>query len=300
MKKELTTASNIKNRKNRSNVERVLKMIIEKLKTLNNSENINGTLIFSGINKDGFEILEIFYPEIPSNLSYYRCDNKFHTYLVTDKFQKDEKSILLVLIYGDNYIISEHSLNFSKLIDSSSNRLIKRQRKGGQSSIRFSRLAEESRQFYIEKIKDKIHSIILENKIPIVIDGSSELSEFLYSELKEPVKIIKSNSFNNQNIEKLNQIDTKLLKNIIINIYENREQELKKVSEDFLRFSENYLVGFEEIKENLENVEKIYIIEGIKIDNINFLSDKMINIPFKSSSFSFFKDIGGIIAKKYY
>jgi peptide subunit release factor 1 (eRF1) len=32
MKKELTTANNIKNRKNRSNVERILKIIIENLR----------------------------------------------------------------------------------------------------------------------------------------------------------------------------------------------------------------------------------------------------------------------------
>lgn len=298
MRKELNTASNIKNRKNRSNVEICLKSIIEKLKNINNN---NGLFIFSGILINGEHIIEILVPEIPSSLSYYRCDNKFHVWMVQDLFKKDEKSLLLVLIYGDYFSITEHSKNYTKTIYSHDNRLIKRQRKGGQSSVRFSRLAEESRQFYIETVKTKIHSILLESKLPIVIDGSRELSTFLFTELKEPVKILHTEHFISEGENKSESKENKkVILSLIDKIYDDKEERLQSIQEEFLRFSELFVIGMNEIEENKENIQYIVTIDNINsIDEID-TNKEIVLVPISSRTYAFFLSIGGIIGKKYY
>lgn len=295
MKKELNTASNIKNRSNRGNVERVLKIILEKLKTIKNNEN--GIFIFAGITHDKYEIIEILCPPIPSSLSFYKCDNKFHVDIVKSFFKSDEKSILLILIYGTYFLICECFKNRIIKVYDHDALLIKRQGRGGSSANRFSNLSDESRLHYVSIVADKIHSIMLstQRKNGIVIAGSRELSVDLCNHLnKINIDSLNMDYFHeykkgilNQNIERINSV--------IDNIYSNNEEQIKAFLDDFYRNSDLYLVGSEEIKENFENVESI-----LKLDSHNKYDKKEIIVPINSRYYGALKNLGGLLGKKYF
>lgn len=295
LKKELNTASNIKNRSNRGNVERVLKIILEKLKT--NLSNENGIFIFAGITKDKNEIIEIIYPPIPSFLSFYKCDNKFHVDIVKPFFKSDEKSILLILIYGTYFLICECFKNQIIKIYDHDALLIKRQGRGGSSQHRFENLASESRIHYVSIVADKIHSIMLstERKNGIVIAGSRELSTDLCNHLnKHGIECLNMDYFHeykkgilNQNMDRINSI--------IHDVYSNNEEQIKVFLDDFYRNSDLYLVGSEEIKEHFENVESI-----LRLDSHNKYDKKEIIVPINSRYYGALKGLGGLLAKKYY
>lgn len=134
--------------------------------------------LLAGLTNEG-EMIELFLPARPSPYKVYRCDNKFHLDLLRDCL--DEETFLghLCLISGKDCRIYRLSDKTRTLLTSLQVDLVKRQRKGGQSSVRFARLAEESRHNYVVRVADKL----LPLPRPIVIDGSREMCTDLYNYL---------------------------------------------------------------------------------------------------------------------
>lgn len=300
LKRELKTASNIKDRKNKSNVERGLKIIIEKIKNLKQNDNKNGLIIFAGIYIYKQELLEIIIPIIPSNLSYYRCDNKFHTWIIENLFEKNNESILLVLIYGDYYGIFECHSTYTTKIYEQSILLVKRHNKGGSSSGRFSRIAEESRLNYTNIVADKIHKILISTKIPVVIDGGRELVEnlrqIIYKNEGKNPKVLDYFHEYKQGILQQNKI---FINSIISDIYNNNEEMIKNILDNFFYKSDIFLIGMNEIKENYDSIETLIYIQEKQNDMIT-MEKNCIKIPINSKFYITLKNLGGIIAKKYY
>jgi len=180
--KELSTASNIKDRLNRHQVVRNLKMIQEFI--IHNKINSNGIIILAGVNEYNKEIFEILNPIIKLNQFYYNCGKKF----IIDRFTNLFESISGYIIFanGDLTNIYKFTNEFIK-IKSLNGNLIKRHKKGGQSSIRFSRLAEESRLIYITHIIDQINQ--LEKTSNIWLFGSMEICEMIMKRKDLLIKI---------------------------------------------------------------------------------------------------------------
>lgn len=185
IEKELKTASNIKDRVNRQCVQRCLKIIdgiLFKIKVIPPT----GLFLFVGIDKNDNEIVEIVEPPVANKLAYYRCDNKFHTWIVEDIFKPKlcATNQILVLITGDEARFYRVGKTVS-YIGSTQGLLIKRHRKGGQSSIRFARLAEESRHHYTEKIITDLKSKGIDTTAMIIVSGSRELGKDLVALLNK-------------------------------------------------------------------------------------------------------------------
>lgn len=171
MIKELASAKNIKDRVNRNNVVRLLTKISENVDI---KKYINGVFIYTGIDEYKQEIFEIIEPIAKLNIFYYNCGNKFNTdiiqkYLIT-------YSGTIIFANGNECIIYEYINQFIKKKHINAN-LIKRHKKGGQSQMRFSRLADESRVHYVSYIIDNLNTITTQNNW---IFGSDEITSMIF------------------------------------------------------------------------------------------------------------------------
>ncbi len=154
---EYTECENIKDKCNRKNVARILKRIKTVLTDIQPSEN--GHLLYLGINLLGTEICELIIPPNPVMKFTYFCGKEFITAPFKELFN-DLPVGYVIFISGDECLIYSHTgITWTKLKSLNGN-LIKRHNKGGQSSVRFSRLAEESRHHYIVYCSDYINKLI--------------------------------------------------------------------------------------------------------------------------------------------
>lgn len=151
----------------------------------------NGHLIYLGINSSGNEICEIITPPNPIQKFTYFCGKEFIIETFRELFEIKPLGYV-IFISGDECIIYAHSGFMWYKLKSLNGNLIKRHNKGGQSSVRFSRLAEESRHHYIVYCSDYIRKLIpcqLKTKSAnnIYVFGSDELKNKLieYPGLKD-------------------------------------------------------------------------------------------------------------------
>jgi hypothetical protein len=106
---------------------------------------------------------------------YYNCGDKFIIEHAKEYLNSYKGNIVfangdLCLIYYYNYG------TFSTFKNITAN-LQKRQKKGGQSAVRISRLAEETRHKYITKVVDYLN--LLDRKDKTLIYGSKEITKML-------------------------------------------------------------------------------------------------------------------------
>ena len=167
----MATAKNIKDRKNRQLVIRTLIHIGEKLKTISNTK---GLIIFAGTDIDSNSILEIIEPQNELDIFSYKCQNKFNIDPIRKYFDSYDGSIIFA--NGDECIIYQFDGKFKKFKHINAN-LINRHKKGGQSSVRFARLAEESRQIYITHVIDYLNLLKTSNNW---VFGSDEIRQMIF------------------------------------------------------------------------------------------------------------------------
>jgi hypothetical protein len=177
--KEISAASNIKDRSNRQNVQRLLTILNKRLTGINLNTLYNlGVFCFVGINEYGEEIIEFIEPEIKLDLFYYSCSNKFET-LITSKYIGIKISGTIVFANGDECLGYQFKQGqFIKIFGLNGN-LVKRHNKGGYSANRFARIAEESRHIYVVRICDRLRELNLNGDEKIWIYGSDEIIEMI-------------------------------------------------------------------------------------------------------------------------
>lgn len=172
----MTTAKNIKNRVNRHNVQKLLTKI---------SENVDvkkyplGLFIYVGIDIFDTEIFELVEPVSKCDIFYYNCGNKFNTDIIKKYLESHSGSIIFA--NGNECIIYEYKNEFIKKKHITAN-LIKRHKKGGQSQLRFSRLADESRVHYVSYVIDYLNKISTKNNW---IFGSDEILNMIMDKKNE-------------------------------------------------------------------------------------------------------------------
>jgi hypothetical protein len=287
---ELGEASNIKDKNNRKNVVRVLTLIAGQLKLMN-SDMIgeNGLLIFFGIDRSCQEIKEVITPPTPITEFYYQCSKHF----ATDRFESvfSTKPIgHVVFISGVECIIYQYNGNWKKIKTINAN-LIKRHHKGGQSSVRFSRLAEESRTHYITHIVDWINQLIVNDQNNYVF-GGRELKEMLMNShvLKISMKTDDVyHIFNEQTIHE------NYFKQIMIDPSFGNDKKVEYVIELLEKDPDYLLFSADEINESINDVE--YII-NINTD-ITFTDKLTILLPNNHSRYGRLKNYQ-IIGKMYF
>ena len=174
---EASECENIKDKCNRKNVSRILKRIKTVLTDIRPSDN--GHLIYLGINLSGNEICELLIPPNPVQKFTYFCGKEFITEPFKELFDIKPLGYVVFISGGECIIYSHTGITWNKLKSLNGN-LIKRHNKGGQSSVRFSRLAEESRHHYIVYCSDYIQKLIpCQSSTQVHVFGSDELKNKL-------------------------------------------------------------------------------------------------------------------------
>ena len=169
LQKEIALAPNIKNKTNRKIVCQTLKHILQYFQKLQNVINPTGLFIFAGqtVSNDIFEIIK---PIIKLDIFIYRCEDRFDTTYI-DKYMKSYCGSIIFANGDQTLIYIFDGSKFIKFKHITAN-LIKRQKKGGQSAVRFARLAEESRHHYVVYVADYINKLETETNL---ILGSNEI-----------------------------------------------------------------------------------------------------------------------------
>ncbi|KAL4638826.1 hypothetical protein ACB092_03G174800 [Castanea dentata] len=115
---EFSTASNIKSRVNKQSVLGAIKSAQQRLK-LYNKVPPNGLVLYTGtiVTEDGKEkkVTIDFEPFRPINASVYLCDNKFHTEVLNELLESDEKFGFIVMD-GKGTLIGTLSSNTREIL----------------------------------------------------------------------------------------------------------------------------------------------------------------------------------------
>lgn len=184
--KELSVVKNIKNRVNKQNILRLLTKISENIDV---KKYNNGVFIYIGIDEFNTEIFEIIEPFVKCDIFYYNCGNKFNIDIVKDYLETYTGTIIFA--NGKECIIYDYKTIFIKKKHINAN-LIKRHKKGGQSQVRFGRLAEESRTHYVSYIIENLNKINTKNNW---IFGSEEILNMIMERKNEIYIPIKNGGF---------------------------------------------------------------------------------------------------------
>ena len=176
--KEISTAVNIKDKKNRKKVLSSLKAISSFLKRIKNRIN-NGIVIFSGVDFNGQVIFESYIMNLPLKKGFYCCDKKFHTYFL-EKYCDIADKYLIMYITGTETFYYEKKLTDMRLLKKISFQRQKKQKKGGQSQARIARLREEKMGAFANKSTDFLktyqHNF---NYKSIIITGNGSIIDLI-------------------------------------------------------------------------------------------------------------------------
>ncbi|KAL6949001.1 Polypeptide release factor (eRF1) in translation termination [Hanseniaspora vineae] len=199
---EYGTASNIKSRVNRLSVLSAITSTQQKLK-LYTKIPPNGLVLYCGdiITEDGKEKRVTFdiEPYKPINTSLYMCDNKFHTEVLSELLEADDKFGFIVMD-GQGSLFGVVSGNTRTVLHKFTVDLPKKHGRGGQSALRFARLREEKRHNYVRKVAEvAVQNFITNDKVNVkglVLAGSADFK----------TDLAKSDLFDNRLADKIVKI----------------------------------------------------------------------------------------------
>ncbi|CAI8506923.1 Polypeptide release factor (eRF1) in translation termination [Hanseniaspora opuntiae] len=190
---EYGTASNIKSRVNRLSVLSAITSTQQKLKLYNNCPE-NGLVLYCGemVTEDG-KVKKVTYdiePYKPINTTLYLCDNKFHTEVLSELLEADDKFGFIVMD-GQGTLFGLLSGNTRTVLHKFTVDLPKKHGRGGQSAVRFARLREEKRHNYVRKVAEcAVQNFITNDKVNVkglVLAGSADFkTDLAKSDLFDP------------------------------------------------------------------------------------------------------------------
>ena len=286
--KEIKSANNIRDRTNRHNVTRILEMISTNLEALHKN-NKKGLFIFSGIADSGEEIFEVLEPSLQSKMFYYNCGNKF----ITDIFDSyyDEYNGSIIFASGDECIIYKFNAGVFEQHMRFDSRIGKKHSKGGQSALRFSRIADNEREKYIITLIELINKL---SKQGNWIFGSQDIIDDIYQRKNQIVVNLNNGGF--LNFDKTTINDTRRFIQYMKNeeVYDNlfaKTLELFETAPDLLEFNPQML-------ENIEQFEYVIISPEHPLYNALNLHPKVIKLEQSSKFYGKLKQF--VCLGKYY
>jgi len=166
LSQEQGTAENIKSAATRKNVITALEKMIQHLRLFKKTPE-HGLAVFSGNiseqeGKQNFKVFSIE-PPIPLKTRIYRCDKQFVLDLLEDMLETKEVYGLVVVDRRDANIAFLKGKTIIPLLKTHSH-VPGKQRAGGQSAARFSRLREGAIKDHFKKVAEYIKEQFLGNK----------------------------------------------------------------------------------------------------------------------------------------
>ena len=163
LREEYGTASNIKSRTTRKNVQEAIDRVSQRLKLFKEPPK-NGLVIFCGaIPRDGpgTERMETYVlePPEPINIYFYRCDAKFHTEPLLEMVREREAYGVIVIDTSDAVVATVRGQRMDVLQQFSSG-IPGKHRAGGQSARRFERIREQALNDYYRRIGNHAYELL--------------------------------------------------------------------------------------------------------------------------------------------
>ncbi len=176
LREEYGTASNIKSRTTRKNVQDAIDRVSQRLKLFKEPPE-NGLVIFCGAiprNGAGSERMEtyVLIPPEPINVYFYRCDARFHTEPLQEMV-RERSAYGVIVIDTSNAVVATVRGQRMEILQKFSSGVAGKHRAGGQSARRFERIREQSLNEYYHRVAN--HSTELLNEVTglkgIIIGG---------------------------------------------------------------------------------------------------------------------------------
>ena len=186
LRQEYGTASNIKSRTTRKNVQDSIERVSQRLKLFKNPPK-NGLVIFCGAipqNGIGSEKMEMYAlePPEPIHVYFYRCDNRFHTEPLLEIMREKETYGILVVDSNDSVLATLHGRRMEVLKEYHSG-VGGKHKTGGQSARRFERIREQALNDYFKRVGSHANGIF--SQIPDlkgIIIGGPGATKYEFSE----------------------------------------------------------------------------------------------------------------------
>jgi len=165
LRQESATASNIKSKQTRKNVQDAIESALQRLK-LFNDPGPTGLVIFSGAipqNGPGSEKVEVYHlvPPEPITTFLYRCDSKFHVEPLRDLLKEKEVYGVIVIDNEEAAVAVVKGRSISQLKTFTSG-VPGKHHAGGQSARRFERLREMTLNEFYRRVGDHANEILLQ------------------------------------------------------------------------------------------------------------------------------------------
>ena len=162
LREEYGTASNIKSRTTRKNVQDAIERVTQRLKLFKEPPP-TGLVIFCGAipqNGAGTEKMEIYVlePPEPINVYFYRCDDKFHLEPLLEIIREKESYGILVIDGNEATLATLRGRRVDVLKEFTSG-VPGKHRAGGQSARRFERIREAEVNQYYKRIGNHLNEI---------------------------------------------------------------------------------------------------------------------------------------------
>lgn len=198
LREEYGTASNIKSRTTRKNVQEAIDRVSQRLKLFKEPPK-NGLVIFCGAiprGAPGNEKMEMYVlePPEPINIYFYRCDARFHLEPLLEMATERDAFAVIVVDSAEATVATVRGQRMEILRELTSG-IPGKHRAGGQSARRFERIREQAMNDYFRRIGT--HSYDLLAKVPglkgIIVGGPGptkydfEEGDYLNYMLKEKI-----------------------------------------------------------------------------------------------------------------
>jgi peptide chain release factor subunit 1 len=201
LRDEFGQCSNIKSKQTRTNVQSAISSILSRLKYYNRPPE-NGMAIFCGTIKLGGDRTDlectIFEPPEPLNLYMYRCSSHFELEPLQQMLVEKEVYGLIVIDRREAYIGFLRG-NRIEPVTGVTSTVPGKQRKGGQSAMRFQRLRLIAINEFYKKVGDRASEVFMAEKDffdrfkGVLIGGPTptkeefEEGDFLHHELQKRI-----------------------------------------------------------------------------------------------------------------
>ena len=241
----------------------------------------------------------------PSKKFYYYCDRYFHLDSIIGLYESVVNKDGCVIITGESSHFYTFSAEDEKLLGKINVKVARRHNKGGQSSVRFSRLRDQDIEAYITKVYEKCVLYFTQQGSPsvqsLLIIGPAEKKHMLYERLKAS----SLRSAIKKPITSDGDVESSLVKARagLVDMDWETERAVKTEFDDYLRqnpdrliFGEgNVLMGLEE-----DMVQKIYLSTSKYTEHKSLLKRYVNSEQLSIVNDSWIEDYCSIIGLRWY
>lgn len=276
LRQEYSTASNIKSRTTRHNVQDAIERVIQRLKLVGRTPP-TGLVVFCGaIPQDGpgterMETYVIIPPE-PIDIYLYRCDSRFHLEPLFDLVREKETYGIMV-INGSGATYATLKGKRLEIVKSITSGISGKHRAGGQSARRFERLREVEVNEYFKRAGNYANQIFLE--IPdlkgLIVGGPGPTKndflegDYLHYELKGKIIAVVDTSYTEeQGVKEVVAKAQEILRNVR---YVQERQLIQNLLREIGRDNGLAVYGVDEVRSLIKAgaVDTLLLSEGLNL-----------------------------------